>query len=161
MGIDANNEAAAATTITIDLNDLLDSGDPQFNIPLLGGDVVSIPRAGVIYAVGAVKSPGGFVMQAERQDMTILKILALSGGLQPTAKPEQAVIIRRNTAGAEQQEVHVDLRKILALKSEDVALRQSDILFVPDSTSKHAWRKTGEIAIALATGAAIINAGRL
>jgi polysaccharide biosynthesis/export protein len=160
-GSDPNDPASAATTITIDLNDLLDSGDPQFNIPLLGGDVVSVPRAGVIYAVGAVKNAGGFVMQGDRQDMTVLKILALSGGLQPTAKPEQAVIIRRDTLGAQRQELHVDLRKILALKTEDVALRQSDILYVPDSSSKHAWRKTGEIAIALATGAAIVNAGRL
>ena len=152
--------AIADTVITIDLTDLLDSGDPKFNIPLLGGDVVTVPRGGVVYAVGAVKSPGGFVMQGQRQDMTILKVMALSGGLEPTAKPEQAVIIRRDTGGAERQEIHVDLRKILALKMEDVPLRQNDILYVPDSGSKHALRRTGEVAIALATGVAIVGAGR-
>jgi polysaccharide export outer membrane protein len=160
-GNDPNAPPADATTITIDLNDLLDSGDPKFNIPLLGGDIVSVPRAGVIYAVGAVQHAGGFVMQGEREDMTVIKLLALSGGLQPTAKPEQAVIIRRDTAGTERQEVHIDLRKIMALKTEDIRLQRSDILFVPDSGSKHAWRRTGEIAIALASGVALVSAARL
>jgi hypothetical protein len=52
------------------------------------------------------------------------------------------------------------LRKILSLKTEDVRLQQSDILFVPDSSSKHAWRRTGEIAIALASGVALVVASR-
>lgn len=156
-----SSDSASGTTITIDLNDLLDTGDAKFNIPLLGGDVVTVPRAGVIYAVGAVQHPGGFVSQGEGEDMTVLKVLAMAGGLQPTAKPEQAVVIRRDNAGAQKQEVHIDLRKILALKSEDVPLQQSDILFVPDSSGKHALRKSGEVAIALATGAAIISVGRL
>ena len=36
------------------MSDLLESGDTRFNIPLIGGDVVSVPRAGIIYVVGAV-----------------------------------------------------------------------------------------------------------
>ena len=160
-GSDPNDVAASGTVISIELTDLLDSGDSKFNIPLLGGDVVSVPRGGVIYAVGAVKVPGGYVMQGQRQDMTILKLMALSGGLQPTAKPGQAVIIRRDLSGAERQEVHVDLSKILTLKTEDVRLQQNDILFVPDSNSKHVWRKTGEIAIGLAGGATLIAITKL
>ena len=70
------------------------------------------------------------------------------------------MIVRRDLAGAEREEIHVDLRKILSLKTEDVRLQQSDILFVPDSNSKHAWRRTGEIAIAVATGAALIGVTR-
>ena len=146
--------------ISIDLNELLNTGDPQYNIPLLGGDVVTVPRSGVVYVVGAVTHPGGFVMGNDRQQMTVLKVLSLSGGLTSTAKGADAMIVRQNPTGA-RQEVAVDLRKILAMKAEDVPLRQSDILFIPDSTSKHALRKSAEIAISLATGAAIVNAGRL
>ena len=51
----------------------------------------------------------------------------------------------------------VDVKKILTLKSEDVSLRENDILYVPDSTGKHALRRSAEIAIAIATGAAIIR----
>src|SRR5665213_1276704 len=98
----------APTIISVDLNELLNTGESRFNIPLLGGDVVTVPRAGVIYAVGAVVHPGGFVMGGDRQQMTVLKVLSLSGGLAPTAKSEQSVIVRQSGTG-ERQEVPVDV----------------------------------------------------
>jgi polysaccharide export outer membrane protein len=153
----ANDLAAQPTTITIDLNNLLDSGDSRYNIPLMGGDVIRVPRAGVVYAVGAVQHPGGFVMQSDRQQMTVLKLVSLSGGLVSSAKPHNAVILRQNKDTGGREQVPVDVNKILTLKSEDVVLGQSDILFVPDSTSKKAWRRTGEIAITLATGVSLIR----
>ena len=51
---------SASQTFTISLSDILESGDSRFNIPLIGGDVVSVPRAGIIYVVGAVQKPGGY-----------------------------------------------------------------------------------------------------
>jgi polysaccharide export outer membrane protein len=153
----ANTSALAQNTIIIDLNDLLDSGDPKYNIPLLGGDVVAVPRAGVVYAVGAVQRPGGFVMQSDRQQLTVLKILSLAGGLTTTAKGGNAVILRQPPGSQQRQQLPVDVKKILTLKSEDVSLRQNDILYVPDSTGKHALRRSAEIALAIATGAAIIR----
>ncbi len=59
----ASPAVSAPQTFTINLADLLEAGDSRFNIPLIGGDVVSVPRAGIIYVVGAVNHPGGFVMQ--------------------------------------------------------------------------------------------------
>jgi len=153
----ANDPPPPPTTISIDLNNLLDSGDSKYNIPLMGGDVIRVPRAGVVYAVGAVQHPGGFVMQSDRQQMTVLKLVSLSGGLAPSAKAHNAVILRQDKNTGGRQQVPVDVNKILTLKSEDVALNQSDILFVPDSTGKRAWRRTGEIAITLATGVSLIR----
>lgn len=153
----ANPQISAENTITIDLNDLLDSGESKYNIPLLGGDVVTVPRAGVVYAVGAVQHPGGFVMQSDRQQLTVLKILSLAGGLTTTAKGGNAMILRQPPGSQQRQQVPVDVKKILTLKSEDVSLRQNDILYVPDSTGKHALRRSAEVALAIATGAAIIR----
>jgi polysaccharide export outer membrane protein len=153
----ASDLAAQPTTITIDLNNLLDSGDSKYNIPLMGGDVIRVPRAGVVYAVGAVQHPGGFVMQSDRQQMTVLKLVSLSGGLSASAKAHDAVILRQNVSTGGRQQVPVDVNKILTLKSEDVKLNQSDILFVPDSAGKKAWRRTGEIAIGLATGVSLMR----
>jgi len=147
-------------TITIDINDLLDSGDPKYNIPLLGGDVITVPRAGVVYAVGAVEHPGGFVMQSDRQQLTVLKVLSLAGGLTTTAKGANAVILRQAPGSSQREQLPVDLKKLLALKNEDLSLRQNDILYVPDSTGKHALRRSAEVAIAIATGAAIIRVTR-
>lgn len=156
-GNSANTPVTDEITITIDLNDLLDSGDSKYNVPLIGGDVVTVPRAGVVYAVGAVQHPGGFVMQSDRQSLTVLKVLSLAGGLTGTAKGGNAVILRQPPGSQQRQQVPVDVKKILALKSEDVPLRQNDILYVPDSTGKHALRRSAEVALAIATGAAIIR----
>jgi len=153
----ANTPPGVENTITIDLNELLDSGDPKYNVPLFGGDVVTVPRAGVVYAVGAVQHPGGFVMQSDRQRLTVLKVLSLAGGLTSTAKGGNAVILRQPPGSEEREQLPIDVKKILTLKREDVTLRQNDILYVPDSTGKHALRRSAEIAIAIATGAAIIR----
>lgn len=160
-GANASESAAAAPqAIVINLNDLLDSGDAKFNIPLVGGDVVSVPRGGVVYVVGAVDRPGGFVLQSDRDQMTALKVLALAGGFKGTAKPHQAVILRRNPQTGQRQELGVDLSKVLARKSEDVRLFPSDILFVPDSSGRKALRRVGEAAVGLASGVALFRLGR-
>ena len=148
-------------TFTINLSDLLESGDSRFNIPLLGGDVVSVPRAGIIYVVGAVFHPGGFVMLNDRDRMTTLKMLSLAGGPLGSAKIKQAIILRKNVDTGKRDEVPVDLNKVMRLQMEDVTLQASDILFVPDSAGKRALHRAGDVALSLTTGIAIVAAGKL
>ncbi len=161
-GSGENGDAGEAPTrtITINLNDLLETGDPKFNIPLLAGDVVTVPRAGIVYVVGAVERQGGYVLQNDHEEMTTLRILALAGGLKGTAKPNQGVILRKNPDNGQRQEVAIDLGKIVARKSEDVRLLPNDILFVPSSVSKRALRRTGEVAVGLVAGVALFRLGR-
>jgi polysaccharide export outer membrane protein len=158
----ADTDAAKASTepqtFMIALSDLLDTGNATFNIPVLGGDVVSVPRAGIIYVVGAVQRPGGFVMQSDRDRMTTLKILSLAGGTTGSAKEKQAVILRKNLETGKRDEVPVDLKKVMQLKTEDVMLQPSDILFVPDSSGKKALHRAGDVAIGLTTGLVLIGA---
>src|SRR5580704_5938766 len=46
--------------ITIRLQSLLESGDSAYNILVYGGDVISVPRAGIVYVAGAgIAQPGG------------------------------------------------------------------------------------------------------
>jgi polysaccharide export outer membrane protein len=151
--------SAEAVSITINLNDLLDTGDPKYNIPLEGGDVVMVPRAGIVYVIGAVGRPGGFVLSNDREQMSTLKLLSLAGGLGRTARADRAVILRKDAAG-QQKETPVDLKKILARKTEDVALHPSDILFVPESGGKQALVRATEIALGVGTAAAIFRLGR-
>lgn len=148
--------AGEALTVRVSLSDLLDTGDPQYNLALRGGDVVSVPRAGIVYAVGAVQRPGGFVMANDRQQLTVLKLLALSGGLTSTAKKKNAVIIRQS-AEADQRQVPIDLESILAFKTEDPLLLQSDILFVPNSSGKQVMGRIAQTALGLASGVALVR----
>jgi polysaccharide export outer membrane protein len=149
------SDAGTNSVIKIDLNDLIYSGNLRFNVPVIGGDVVTVSHADVVYAVGALQHPGGFIMQSNRERMTVLKLVSLSGGWVPSAKPNEAFILRQDPDTGQRVHVPVDLKKILTLKTEDVTMRQNDILFVPDSTEKRALRRTGEIALSLATGAAL------
>jgi polysaccharide export outer membrane protein len=147
-------------TITVKLRDLLESGDPTFNIPVYGGDVVSVPRSGIVYVAGAVQAPGGYVLQDRGEQITTLKAIALAHGLKSTAKANSAVIVRSNPQTGRKEEVPVRLKTIMAQKTEDVRLYPNDLLFVPDSAGKKALYKTGEAAMAIGSGLAIVRAGR-
>lgn len=160
----ANGETPAPVaepaSITIQLRDLLESGDPRHNISVYGGDVVSVPRAGIVYVVGAVERPGGYVLASEGEDMTALKALALAQGLKGGAKPNEAVIIRKNTATGEKEEIEINLSKVMARKAEDAQLQANDILFIPDSLGKKALKRIGDVALGITSGLIILRGGR-
>ena len=151
----------APQTFTINLADVLESADSRFNIPLLGGDVVSVPRAGIIYVVGAVQKPGGFLLQNDYDRMTMLKMLSLAGGTTNTAKTKNAVILRKNPDTGKRDQVPVDLSKVMHLKTQDVQMQANDILFVPDSNGLRALHRAGDVGVALTEGIGIVAAGRL
>jgi polysaccharide export outer membrane protein len=152
-----NEPPPLGNTITINLNELMESGNATNNIILRAGDIVTVPHAGIAYILGAVNRPGGFVMANDRSQMSSLKLLALSGGLTRTAKRDRAVIIRKDSQG-QQHEIAVDLKKVLERTSEDVPLQPSDILYVPDSASKQALYRALEFGLALGAGVALYRA---
>jgi len=155
----AGEPPALTNTITVNLNDLLETGDARNNMALQGGDIVTVPHAGIVYVLGAVSRPGGFVVTNDRAQLSTLKALALAGGLSPTAKKNQAVIIRKDMAG-QQHQVVVDLGKILKQETEDVRLQASDVLYVPQSGSKQALLRAAEIGLGIGTAVAIFRIGR-
>ena len=169
IGADASDSAEPADasaeinpqTFTIKLEDLLESGDSRFNIPLIGGDVVSVPRAGIIYVVGAVNKPGGFLLQNDLDSMTMLKMLSLAGGTTNTAKMKSAVILRKNPDTGKRDQVPVDLKKVMNLKTQDVQLQANDILFVPDSNGLKALHRAGDIGLAITQGVGILAVGKI
>ena len=151
---------SAPRTITIKLQDLLESGDPSFNIAIYGGDVVSVPRAGIVYVAGAVQQPGGFVLQSHGDQITVLKAVALAHGLASYARPDEAVILRTNPASKQKEEIPVHLKKVMERKVADVPLKPNDLLFIPDSAGRKALAKTGEAALTITSGLVILRAGR-
>jgi protein involved in polysaccharide export with SLBB domain len=142
------------TTITVNLAELLERGNTRNNIVLQAGDVVTVPHAGIVYALGAVQRPGGFVATNDRAQLSTLKVLALAGGTTRIARKDRAVIIRKDPVG-KQQEIQVDLAKIIDRKSEDVRLMPSDILYVPDDHKKAVLIRVSEIALAATTAVAV------
>jgi len=161
----ASNSTASAVppplsnTITINLNELLEAGNSRNNIVLQGGDIVTVPHAGIVYVLGAVAHPGGFVVTNDREQLSTLKALALAGGMNATARKSQAVIIRKDAAG-QQHQVIVDLGKVLKQETEDVKLQASDVLYVPQSGSRAALIRAAEIGLGIGTAVAIFRVGQ-
>jgi polysaccharide export outer membrane protein len=145
-----------STSITINLNELLEMGDTRNNILLHAGDVVTVPHAGIVYVLGAVTRPGGFVVSNDRTQLTTLKVLSLAGGLTNIAKTQRAVIIRKDDTG-KQTETPVDLKKVMKRESEDITMHPSDILFVPDDRTKQALLKAAELGLAVGSAVAIFR----
>jgi polysaccharide export outer membrane protein len=144
----------ATNTITVNLYQLMEAGNVKNNIELQSGDVVTVPHAGIVYVLGAVTRPGGFVLTNDREQLNTLKILALAGGFTRTAKTDHAVVIRKDPQG-QQHEVQLDLKKILNRQAEDLQLQPSDILYVPESGAKQAILRSIEFGIALGSGVAL------
>ena len=144
--------------ISVNLSELLEKGNTQNNIGLLAGDVVTVPHAGVVYALGAVQRPGAFVSNSDRAQLSTLKVLALAGGMTRVAKRGDAVIIRKDAQGR-QQAISVDLGKIVRRETEDVRMLPSDILYVPDSHTKAALFRAGEIVLGVGTSLVVYRIG--
>lgn len=148
----SNNEQ----TVRVDLKDLLQSEDPRLNITVYPGDIVKVVRAGIVYVVGEVKKPGGFVLK-NNERMSVLKAIALAEGLTPTSAKGSARIIRADLSSGQRQEIPINLGKILAGKAPDPTLGAADIVFVPDNRGKHALYKGSEAAISALTSLLIFR----
>jgi polysaccharide biosynthesis/export protein len=146
-------------TLNLDLRRLIEGTDPSLNVNIYPGDRITVPRAGVIYVVGAVNKPGGFAMKASSHGMTVLQVLALAEDTKGTAKRDQTVIIRNDSQAPEgRKQIPIDLKAILRGKSPDPVLQAEDILFVPDSGGKRALNRGIESVVQAATGVAIYGA---
>jgi polysaccharide biosynthesis/export protein len=131
---------------------VVEARNPQENIQIKPNDVISVPRAELIYVIGAVRHAGGFVL-GERDHMTVLQALSMAEGLDKVAAPGSAKILR--AAGSDRQEISVNLNKILAGKTSDVFMVANDILFIPNSATRSATIRGIEAAVQIGTGVVI------
>jgi polysaccharide biosynthesis/export protein len=126
----------------------------ESNIEMHPGDTVVVSKAGLVYVVGDVKKPSGFVMEAH--GMSVLQALAMAEGPNPTASLKKAKIIRATPTGP--TEIPIELKQILAAKAPDLRLQAEDIVFVPSSAAKNVASRTVQSIINVATGVAIYRA---
>jgi len=125
--------------------------DLSGNVEVFPGDTITVPKAPIIYVVGDVGRPSGFLV--DNGVLTVLQAIALAGGTNHTAKMGGVRIIRKTPAGM--TETRVALKKMLEAKVPDVTLQADDILFVPVSAGRVAAGRTFEAAVSLATAVTI------
>jgi len=126
--------------------------DTEDNVDLFPGDTVIVSRAGIIYVVGDVQHPSGFMVGDDY--VTVLKALALAGGSTRTSALNKTRILRKTPSGIE--EIPVPLKKILYAKAPDVPLTKGDVLFLPGSASKAAAYQTASAAMSVSTALAVV-----
>jgi len=120
---------------------------PESNVVIEPGDTIVVQRAGIVYVVGDVARPAGFLMDSDH--LTVLQAVALAGGTNKTAKLNGAKIIRKTSEGMVETPVH--LKKILQSKGPDMPLRADDILFVPNSAGKSAAYRAADVVVQAGT----------
>ena|SRR5579872_6396462 len=77
----------------VSLKDIMEAKNPAENIAIMPNDVISVPRAEMVYVIGEVKRPGGFVL-GETANMSVLQALSMASGLERTAASARAKILR-------------------------------------------------------------------
>ncbi|MGB6131180.1 MAG: polysaccharide biosynthesis/export family protein [Acidobacteriaceae bacterium] len=123
------------------------------NLLVRPGDTVVVPKAGIVYVLGDVAHPGGYVM-ANDSKLTVLQAIALAAGASKTAS-EKRVRLVRNVDGITQS-IDLPLHDMERGRQPDVALQANDILYVPFSLVKNI--SLGIANITAAAGSALIYA---
>src|SRR6202043_1466529 len=113
----------------INIRSIMSGKNPEANIQIKPHDVITVPRARLVYVLGNVGRPGGYVM-TENETMSITQAIALAGGWDKTAALSAARVLRAD-GGAQREQIPADLKRIMQNKSPDLQLRPDDILYVP------------------------------
>lgn len=143
-------QAPRSVTMSIDPTESAKS-----NVEVYPGDTVVVSRAPVVYVVGDVRKPSGVIMDTGT-DMTVLQAIAMAEGINSTAALNKARLIRTTPTG--RQELPLPLKDMLSSKAPDMRLQAEDIIFVPNSAAKSAFRRSMEAIVQTASGVAIYGA---
>ncbi len=117
------------------------------------GDTVLVPRAGIVYVLGDVGRPGGYLMQDDAQ-LSVMQALALAAGSSRTAANGSARLIRKVNGVA--TELPLQIKAMEKGKSPDLALQNNDIIYIPFSFGKNL--ALGANTIAASASSALVYA---
>lgn len=129
----------------------------ESGLELEPGDTISVSRSGVIYVVGDVGRPGGFLVE-HNDRLTVLQALSLAQGANQTASLGKTELFRKVDSG--RLIYHLDLKGVLQGKASDPLLADGDILYIPVSYTKVYTLRGIEALIGFGTQTAIFKAGQ-
>ena len=150
--MDASGQFSVAEA---NLKEIMEAKNPANNILIMPNDVISVPRAEMVYVIGDVKKSGGYVL-GDKVNVSVLQVISMAGGLEKTAAASKTRILRASSSmDMKRMEIPVNLTKILTGKDQDVPLEPDDILVVPGNKIKTATIRAVEAALQIGTGIAI------
>jgi polysaccharide export outer membrane protein len=151
--LDAGGQFSVAE---LDTDKLMNAGMPRDNIFVRPHDVISVTKADLVYVMGNVRKAGGFSMSS-RENISVLRALSLAEGPDHTASTRNARILRPAADGRPEQNIPVDVSKMLEGKAPDVPMRANDVLYIPNNAPKSIALRSAEAALQIGTGLAIYH----
>jgi polysaccharide export outer membrane protein len=112
------------------------------------GDIVIVPKAGLVYVLGDVGRPGGYYMQRDSQ-LSVLQAVTMAGGVLPNAAAPHARIVRKTSTGY--TDIPLPLRDIQNGKKPDVQLEADDVIYVPFSYGRNMFIQSSSIMASAAS----------
>ena len=126
-----NAKTGKPDNYVVDLDDLVKKGKMEYNITILGGDVVFVPQAGHCFVDGAVRKPGIYPLKS---NLTITEAIALAGGLANYAEEDEIKLIRYVGEG-KRDIVRLNYNELREGQGDTIYLQDQDIIFVELSGS--------------------------
>jgi polysaccharide export outer membrane protein len=113
------------------------------------GDIVIVPKAGIVYILGDVSRPGGYTITDNAAKLSVLELVARAGGTNHTAVPSHAKLIHKDEHGYET--TPLPLSDIQKGKRADLQLQADDVVYVPFSYLRNIAIQGSGIASSVAT----------
>jgi polysaccharide export outer membrane protein len=125
------------------------NGDSIANVTISDGDTVIVPRAGIVYVLGQVTRPGGFLMQEDGK-LDMAQAISMAMGTTLLASTKHILIIRRKPDGTFVQ-FEVSYKDMVHGKITPPELQPQDVVYVPNSRLKTAFTDVQGVMTAAAT----------
>jgi len=134
------------STVEISMGSLRENVNPAEDILLQPYDVISVEGAESIYMNGQVGRVGSLEL-GERDSISILQALTLSGGFARDANRSKVRVLRPIENTNRRAEIDINVNTVLEGKANDFPLLPNDMLYVPRSYSRVVWTTLGQLAI--------------
>ena len=123
---------ATGEVLTLNLSDVIFQGDESQNVVVNPGDIVWVPSkevgANSYYVFGEVRSPG--VVTSE-EALSLVEVISRSGSFTPEAERDKVYVARGDFN--EPEILELDLKSLVekADLSQNLALENNDVVFIP------------------------------
>jgi polysaccharide biosynthesis/export protein len=128
-----NNAGNRSETMVIDLDELLINGNLSLNIPVFAGDVINVPKGGIFFVDGSVRTPGAYNMKGKT---SLTQAISMAQGVNADANLSDIRIFRETGTG-DREAVIADYDAIRTGKEADILIAENDIIIVPQSGIKN------------------------
>ncbi len=122
--------------LELDLKEVMAGHSASSAVPVEPYDVVTISEfkpQKLVHIAGEVNKPGA-VELVSQPTVSLMKVLAVAGGLTRTSSPGRTMIVHLNENGVQTSTAFVNMKKIMNGQARDLELTSGDIVIVPSNS---------------------------